>query len=295
MTESQVPDAIAFGIFQDMRGIQETYRMTPATTTTLAQDLSATADIVYVNDTSALSEPDLSKGIFGDITINGERILYRVRDVVNNTLSSLQRGVYGTGAAEHSSGATVYDTGLGNQMAQQFQNYVVSQTTMGDDTTVSFHATNISALENQPVGFFAKSLEVYVGGHRSSPGAYATDLVPGNTYVIASLGTTDWYAVGLPSDQFPAPGVVFTATDVGTGNGIVGDFLAENYYVVTYDSPAEIEFLTNGDLVPPQTGVEVTILQRRGVNWYEPGGGNPGNGLALQETNTDAARFLRGL
>jgi hypothetical protein len=35
-------------------------------------------------------------------------------------------------------------------------------------------------------------------------------------------------------------------------------------------------------------------LVRRGVTWYAPGAGTPSNGIALQQTNTQAARFLRG-
>jgi hypothetical protein len=46
--------------------------------------------------------------------------------------------------------------------------------------------------------------------------------------------------------------------------------------------------------LPPE-GVEVTILIRRGVTWYEPGVNTASNGVALQDTNTRAARFLRGL
>jgi hypothetical protein len=62
-------------------------------------------------------------------------------------------------------------------------------------------------------------------------------------------------------------------------------------WAVTDFDPVAIEFLT---ALPP-AGVEVTILVRRGVSWYEPGDGTPSNGVALQDTNTIPARFLRGL
>ena len=64
-------------------------------------------------------------------------------------------------------------------------------------------------------------------------------------------------------------------------------------------SPLAVEFIVDGTayppLTPPPDGVEVTILQRRGVTWYAPGVDTPSDGVALQETNTQAARFLRGL
>jgi hypothetical protein len=44
----------------------------------------------------------------------------------------------------------------------------------------------------------------------------------------------------------------------------------------------------------PADGVQVTILVRRGVTWYAPGLNTPSNGVALQDTDTQAARFLRG-
>ena len=58
-TNSIVPEAMAFRIFQDMRGVQATYRITSATTTTLTQDLSATANTAHVESAAALSEPNL--------------------------------------------------------------------------------------------------------------------------------------------------------------------------------------------------------------------------------------------
>ena len=43
------------------------------------------------------------------------------------------------------------------------------------------------------------------------------------------------------------------------------------------------------------SNVEVDILVRRALTWYAPGAGTPSNGEPLQETETAAARFLRGL
>ena len=98
-TQSPVPGSLAFRIFQDMRGLQSTYRITPQSTTVLTQSLSASGDIIYVEDAAKLDEPNLAQGIFGLITIDGERITYRERDVIANTLTGLRRGTAGTGAA----------------------------------------------------------------------------------------------------------------------------------------------------------------------------------------------------
>ena len=243
-TESIVPEAVGFRIFQDMRGVQATYRMTDATTTTLVQSLSATADVIYVANANNLSEPDLPAGIFGIITVDGERIMYRNRDTALNTVSGLQRGTAGTAAASHSVGAIVYDIGIGNLLSSTYQDYVVKDTSMGDGTTSLFYAPNINIAEfGDSSTAYVESIEVYVGGIRQ-------------------------YNYSEPA-----------------GN-------SEYRYIVTDFGPLAIEFITDDIYPAPAAGSEVTILQRRGKSWYEPGDGNPSNGVALQETNTVAARFL---
>jgi hypothetical protein len=293
-TQSIVPDAMAFRLFQDMRGVQTTFRITNTTTTTVAQEVSATADIIYLTDAAALSEPDLSAGIFGVITIDGERILYRVRDLVTNSISGLQRGTAGTAAATHSVDAEVYDMGIGNRQPQEDQNYIISDTSTGDGSTTIFYAPTIE-FDLTSSSFEINSIEVYVGGNRARKGYYAGQFTIGQTYTIASVGSTDWHAIGLPSDVYPLPGVVFTATGVGSGTGVAGNSLASNYYQETDYDPLAIQFLTANDLPAPAAGVEVVMLQRRGVTWYAPGTSTPSNGEPLQLTETNAARFLRGI
>jgi hypothetical protein len=51
-----------------------------------------------------------------------------------------------------------------------------------------------------------------------------------------------------------------------------------------------VEFVT-----APPNGVEVVILIKQGVTWYAPGSGTASNGQALQDTNTEAAMFLKGM
>jgi hypothetical protein len=228
-TSSVIPGAIAFRIFQDMRGLQTTYRITPSTTTQLAASLSATADVIYVNDASLLSEPNLPQGIFGLITIDGERIAYRARDTVANTVSGLRRGTAGTGAANHSAGAAVYDIGIGNRLPQEYQNYVVSENFLANGTETTFTAADISvaSLDSTEQD---EAVEVYVGGIRQTGG-----------------------------------------------------------YIISNSDPVTIVFAT-----APTANYQVTILVRRGLSWYAPGAGTASNGIALQEQDTVAARFIRG-
>jgi hypothetical protein len=229
-TDSVVPNAMAFRIFQDMRGSQLTYRITPETTTTLTSELSELDDVIHVENARALSAPKLSINIWGILTINGERILYREIDYDNNTVSGLRRGTGGTAIASHVAGALVYDLGLGNLMPEEFQNYVVKNTTLANGVETLFVATDIT-VGNDDSALADEAVEVYVGGIRQLAG---------------------WTTTGI--------------------------------------DPVTINFD-----VAPDAGVEVTILVRRGVTWYQGTGLTPSNGVALQDTNTPAARFLRGL
>jgi hypothetical protein len=94
-------NGLDFRIFQDMRELQATYVITEATTTALAQDVSADADIIYVNDATALATPNPELNQWGVITIDAERIMYREIDYDANTVSSLIRGTAGTAATAH--------------------------------------------------------------------------------------------------------------------------------------------------------------------------------------------------
>jgi hypothetical protein len=229
-TQSVVPGAMAFRIFQDMRGVQAVYRITPDSSTFVVQEVSSTDDIIYLNDASAVGEPDLAINIWGVIMIDGERIMYRERDTVNNTVSSLLRGTAGTGAADHTTGAVVTDLGRGNLLPAEFQNYIVSNSILADGVTTSFTAVNVDILAEDST-IRDETVEVYVGGTLQTAG-----------------------------------------------------------YTIISDSPVTITFNT-----PPADGSEVTILVRRGVTWYAPGAGTASDGVPLQDTNTQAARFLRGL
>lgn len=243
---SVVPEAMAFRIFQDMRGVQATYRITEATSTYLTAPLSATANIAYVNNASALGEPDLTNGIFGLVTIGGERIMYRERNTALNTISGLRRGTAGTAADSHSVNAPVYDISRGNLLPEQFQDYVVSDTALGDGSTTVFYAPNINISDfGDSSSIYVESIEVYVGGVRQ--------------YNYSDTTAESQYR--------------WIITDVG---------------------PLAVEFITDGTTVPsltaPAEGAEVTILQRRGVWWYDLATPD----LSLQETDSQAARFLRG-
>jgi hypothetical protein len=252
-TDSIAPQAMAFRIFQDMRGVQATYRITPATTTYLVEPLSTTDDIIYVHNAAALNEPNLAANIWGLLTVNGERIMYRNRDIVANTVSGLRRGTAGTGVASHTADTDVYNIGRGNLQPPQFQNYIVSDSIIANGTDTIFYAPNITLTYDSAEGF--DFLPYDVGTVTGEPGSYD-------------------YGTGDPANQVEV---------------YVGGIQLISGFSVISATPVAVLF----EVAPPE-GVEVTILVRRGVTWYAPGAGTASNGVALQDTETEAARFLRG-
>ena len=189
-TDSVVPESMEFRIFQDMRGVQATYRMTPSTTTTLAQTLLKDQDIIYVNDAGALTEPNLAINVWGIITINGERIMYRELDTANNTVSSLMRGTAGTAVAEHAVDSIVYNIGQGNLAPVEYQDRVVYTNTLGDGSTTTFSAPNID-LSQLSTSFAEQAILVYVAGLRVYTG-YAVDSIAPATITFNAAPTAGY-------------------------------------------------------------------------------------------------------
>jgi hypothetical protein len=244
-TDNIVPDALVFRIFQDMRGVQATYRITSSTTTELADTLLPTDDVVRVRSAAALAVPDLNNNIWAVLTVNGERILYREIDFVNNTVSSLLRGTAGTAIAAHAAGSTVYNLSRINLAPAEYQDRLVTARYLSDGVETEFE------------------LDI--------------DLA-------SFVGIKDISNPTPPPDEIPWP--VLDAIEVYVG----GVLQPKSSYFVPNISPVTVIFDDS-----PAEGQEIVIVVRQGLSWYEPGVNTASNGKPLQETDTIAARFFRGL
>jgi hypothetical protein len=194
----------------------------------VTQAVLATDDIIYVDNANALAQPNLPNGFFGLITINGERITYRYRNIVANTISGLRRGTAGTGADAHAVGSLVYDIGAANLLAPEYQDRVVAENFLGNGTNTFFPTTIVvETLDSTELG---EAVQVFVGGT-----------------------------------------------------------LQQGGYTIESANPVLIQFNE-----APANGYQVSIQVRQGESWYQPGTSTPSNGVPLQNTNTPAARFLRG-
>lgn len=229
-TESVVPEAIGFRIFQDMRGIQTSYRINNATTTELAQAVLATDDRIFVKDVTKLSEPNLEKGIFGLITINGERITYRERNLNNNSVSGLRRGTAGTGAADHAVGAAVYDIGIGNMLPKEYQDVIREENFLADGIEVYFATENI-VLTGLTTAQANRAVEVYVGGILQTGGYTVNSVSP--VAVIFDQAPTENYQVTIAVKQGlswyePGPGTASNGIPLQEQNTAAARFIRGN-------------------------------------------------------------------
>ena len=364
MTQSVVPDAMAFRIFQDMRGVQATYRITPDTTTVTTQSVTITDDVIYVNNIDALIEPNLDANIWGVLTIDAERIMYRYRNMESSSVSGLLRGTAGTAITAHDNGATVYNMGRGNLLSEAYQDYIVSNTFIGDGSTTEFITDFV--VDNRPIVYIGGSVDVFVNSVQLDPSAYVvTQVEPvvvsitnipnaGSnvtvqvTYLDNTTASADFVATGssgrFPTliniglveqasntyvlDNFNPVTVTFTTTPPPENHVVYirNQRGAENEFDFSIANGTDMTFTTNIDLslpvrvyvggieqprsvylpisldpvtvvldVAPPASLEVVILVRDGVTWYQQGVGTASNGVPLQETNTVPARFLRGL
>jgi len=185
-TNQIVPNAMAFRIFQDMRGVQSTYRITGDTTTRLVRDLGVNDDVIYVENAEACGLPNIAANYLGVVVINGERITFRARDLVNNTLSGLMRGTAGTAIDSHVAGTLVYNMGRENILAGGgYQDYVVQTTVKSNGSQTTFTAPNINLLGIDSTEWL-EALTVTVGGIIQPYTAYA--------FVSASPATVMFYS-----------------------------------------------------------------------------------------------------
>jgi hypothetical protein len=88
-------------------GISKTYQ------TTLTANLNITDGNIHVANAAAVSAPNLSKLIPGQVYINGEKIIFWGIDYATNVLSQIRRATDGTGAPMvHEAGSKVVDCGV---------------------------------------------------------------------------------------------------------------------------------------------------------------------------------------
>jgi len=264
MTDIVVPEPLEFRLFQDMRGVQATYRMSKASTTMLTSLLSEIDDVMYLTDVTALSKPDFANNLWGIVTIDSERIMYRDIDYDNNSVSGLLRGTAGTAVTNHDVNSLVYNMGEVNLLPSNLQNYAVSNHALGDGIETQFTAVDIrlgtadtvvwTQTNSYSAGTIVKSANKNYRAKKSTP-----------QHILLN-NIAYWQPLDVAVQVF------------------VGGILQFGNYSVVNEDPVVIQFNT-----APKAGSEILVLVNRGISWY-----TPAENTYLQLDESASARFFKG-
>jgi len=104
-------EAVEYRIFKDLQNTTRYYAIRPSKTTYLSHELNITDEWIYCETVENLSNPDPIHNLAGVVYIDGERIIYGIKDTINNRLGQLRRGTAGTGAPfVHAVGTQIMDS-----------------------------------------------------------------------------------------------------------------------------------------------------------------------------------------
>ena len=274
-TDVVVPNPTTFRIFQDMRGVQATYRITPSTTTVLAQPLANTDDVIHVENASALGQPNLASNFNPSFAYNpGDLVIYAqgYYECIASTTGTLPTNTtYWTptqGAANIWGIITIGAERIMYRHRDTEANTVSGLLRGTAGTAIADHASGINVYDMGRSNLMPATCQNYVQSNVTNP------LVSG---VNLGDGTTTVFTADINISLVDNSEVVVV---------YVGGILVQTGYTVTAKNPVTVTFDT-----APVVGAEVTIMVTRAHTWYNVDTPT----LPLSETDTLCARFLRGL
>jgi hypothetical protein len=276
-TNNVVPAPLAFRIFQDMRGVQATYRITPSTTTSLVQSVTPTDDIIYVKDASALGEPNFATAYNNNSVYNiGDVVMYdglfyqAIAETIGHPPTDPTYWET-TAGAPNSWGVITIDGERILYRHRDTEANTVSGLLRGTaGTAITSHTSGTAVYDMGRGNLLPETCQNYIESNITYP------LVSG---VNLADGTTTLFTAKIDISQEDS-----TIRDE-TVEIYIGGERVQSGYTITADNPLTVVFDT-----PPPAGVEVTILVRRAHAWYNLATPE----LPLSETNTLCARFLQG-
>jgi len=274
-TNVVVPNPTSFRIFQDMRGVQATYRITPSTTTVLSQPVAATDDVIHVDNASALGQPNLASNFNIHFAYNpGDLVIYAqgyYECITATTGTEPTNTTYWTPVQGAANIWGIITIGAERIMYRHrdTENNTVSGLLRGTaGTAIADHATGTNVYDMGRSNLMPITCQNYVQSNVTYP------LVSG---VNLGDGTTTVFTANIDISLVDNTDVVVV---------YVGGILIQTGYTVTATNPVTVTFTT-----APAVGVEVTIMVTRAHTWYNVDTPT----LPLSETDTLCARFLRGI
>ena len=258
----------AFRLFDNMLQDHSFYRISSASTTTLANILAITDSNIHVTDSSILPIPNPALAIPGFIFIGSEKIAYYTNDTTNNILGQIRRSVDGTPVSNvHAVGSRIVDASETQLIPD------VAITTANVTSTTNYTVTsNVSLKLN-----FSSNVTANIGEYIVQK--FANTTVAANLRVLGNVASAKVVPVVKISGNLTA----LTGNTITINGNITANTYISNSVIGTVNA--------NGNVVISATASNYLLLQQAQA-WYTPGAGTATDGTGLINSTTQQAVFL---
>jgi hypothetical protein len=248
-TQNSVPNELNFKVWKDMNDNTAVYRMTSNNITEVSYRVQFTDDIIYVEDATKLTLPQLSLNQIGLAFVGSERLAYRYINYETNTISGLIRGIGGTAPQDHDVGTTVVDAGTTNNIPIAYRDHITAEQFTGDGNTKTFATATVMADIQEEIRLAVAGTEIpmrmaKIPADGISTVFTATDAnVSGNTIGTIFVDTYDQVLVGLDNTLLPRPN-----SNIFYGDNFTNVFIANN---VVVSNVANVVVVVNHEVIVP--------------------------------------------
>ena len=285
-------DQIGFRVFEDMNQNPIYYRIAEANTTVLTSNLSLTDSNIHVINASVLPEPNPASAIPGVIFINGEKIVYYVRDTVNNLLGQIRRAVDGTSPqVTHAIGSRVVDASINQEIpysvtsAYELVSNTGFQTTETQFVTLGLRLTgNISANIGDIIQQIDANTQVVAGTFRALETVSNVTVLPVSLISGTVTGLGDVFDSALGFDETGFDNVI---SPVYVNGEPTGTYVRAPFILANPQNDPNLLGLNGKIYVLPGRRME------NGNIWYNSGINTATDGQGLINSVTAAGLFLK--
>jgi hypothetical protein len=292
---------IGYRMFQDMLQNVYYYAIPASGTTSLASNLTAYDDTVYLVSVVGFPDTDPDTNNRGVFFVAGERISYLHIDRTANTVSGLLRGTLGTHVPlMHSSGTRVEVAGVAEQFPGSAGSYGVIGTV--SSLVTSSNTVSLATVNNVSVGMAVQNSLIRTKATETSTiGSVsvenASGILAGMSVAGVSTGIPKVVSVVGNLVTFDAVHTVFndtlltffvTVDSVDTVNNTVTLSSLQSFNANEQIILGEIV----ADAAKPFGKVVTNTLTNHRNTWYTPGTATAANGAGLAASSTEVAQFL---
>jgi hypothetical protein len=171
-----------------------------------------------------------------------------------------------------------------------------------DGSTIRTRIPGVIFIDKERIEFFQKSGNTLSQIRRGTLGTGIKAHASGAQVVDAGGNQTVPYADTISTSTHTGDGstATFTTTYAPASADELDIFIGGQRLLLTAEDGSTVNYTVDGSTAAvtlsavPATGVQVRILQKRGQVWYDQGASTAADGLGLQKSTTNQARFIAG-